>query len=254
MIGDASDIVARLKRLLPRWFGQDHGPTPVLDGLLQGPAVALAWVHELYAYARLQTRIATATGGWLDLIALDFFGGDLKRAQGQSDASFRIAIIAHLFKPMATRAALSMRVTLLTGAPPRIFEPQRAADTGAYDVGGCGYDVAGGYGCHGMTAQLFVEVLRPRPAGVPDVSGYNHPYGAFDTASPLEWSADLDPVSVVDAQIYAAIDRVRPVGVTVWTRIVSRFDEFTIVGGGSLFSDGSGYSDGAQHYQPTALA
>lgn len=252
MIGDVVDVFQRLKRILPRWFGEDQGPTPVVDGLLQAPATALSGVHALYAYAKLQTRIATATGGWLDLIAHDFFGGEVVRQSGQSDASFRAVIIAELFRPKATRPAVIEAITRLTGTPPRVFEPGRAADTGGYGVG-CGYGVAGGYGSLDMPAQAFVEVVRPRLTGTPNVSGYGHPAGGFNTAAPIEWSASLDPAHVVDAQIYAALNRVRPVGVTLWVRIVAAFEDFAIVGGSSAFEDDTTYSDGSEHDQPTVL-
>lgn len=250
MIGDGVDVAGRLKRLLPRWFGQDRGETPVLDAVLKGPSVAFAWVHELYSYAALQTRIATASGRWLDLIALDFFARDLKRKAGQSDASFRAEIRAQVLRPKATRSAMIAALTALTGHAPRIFEPMRAADTGSYDMGGAGYDVGGGYGEH-MPAQVFVEVLRPQPAGTPNVSGFDEPAGGFDAPSALEWSVDADPAGVIDAEIYALINRVRPVGVTVWTRIVASFEDFSIVGGGTDFSDAALYGDGAMNYQPT---
>lgn len=254
MIGDVADLFSRLKRVLPQsWFGP-VGETPVVDALLQAPATALSGVHGIYAFAKLQTRISTATGGWLDLIALDFFGGALRRRTGQTDASFRAAILAELLRPKVIRQALSDVLLALTGTRPRIFEPRRASDTGGYDVGGCGYDIAGGYGCEEMPAQLLVEVLRPRVSGIPNVSGYDLPYGALDTASPIEWAPDGEPLSAIDADVYAAIERVRPVGVTVWVRIVESMEEFSIVGGRSGFSDGTLYDDGSGNYQPPVLA
>src|SRR5260363_278724 len=45
-------------------------------------------------------------GGWLDLIAADFFGDALKRGPDQSDAAFRQRIRARLFGERATRAGL----------------------------------------------------------------------------------------------------------------------------------------------------
>ena len=49
--------MARLRALLPRWFGDNP---PLLTGLLQGFAAAYSYVYSLIAYARLQTRISTA--------------------------------------------------------------------------------------------------------------------------------------------------------------------------------------------------
>ena len=86
--GDQANTVARLKALLPNgWFAQDS--TPILDGFLNGIAWALSFIYSLAAYARLQTRIATATDGFLDLITADFFGDTLPRNYQEDDASFR---------------------------------------------------------------------------------------------------------------------------------------------------------------------
>lgn len=253
MIGDASDVFERLWRVMPRWFGRDHGATPVADALLTGPATALSDVHGLYTYAAQQTRIATATGGWLDLISRDFFGSDIARLPTQGDDSFRAVIDSELFRPKATRPAIVEVLTALTGQAPRVFEPGRAADTGAYDVGGCGYDVAGGWGLQDPQAQLFVEVARPRVPGVPNVSGYDKSAGGFDTASALEWNGSANQIEVTDAAIYAAIRRVKAAGVTVWVRIVAAFNDPEIVGGGTPYGDTALYSDGAQNYQPPTL-
>src|SRR5260363_58587 len=50
-----------IKPVLPRWFGNQ---TPVLDALLHGLAATARHAHRLIEYARLQTRLQTATGGW----------------------------------------------------------------------------------------------------------------------------------------------------------------------------------------------
>ena len=63
MIGDAADMIARLAALLPlRWFGD---VTPVLSAVLAGLADGWAWLYTMLTYARLQTRIATATDSLL---------------------------------------------------------------------------------------------------------------------------------------------------------------------------------------------
>lgn len=62
--GDQADFVRRLKSVLPvQWFDDSN---PILDAVLNGIASALSLVYQLYAYAVLQTRILTATDGWLD--------------------------------------------------------------------------------------------------------------------------------------------------------------------------------------------
>lgn len=122
-------MFGRLKALLPPWFGDSN---PVLDAMIWGMAQALAWVFSLYLYAQLQTRIKSASDGWLDMIAFDFFGTSLPRGNGMSDASYRNRILINLVRERGTRYAITKVLTDLTGRAPLIFEPRRPADTGAY--------------------------------------------------------------------------------------------------------------------------
>lgn len=222
--GDQNDILQRLKGTLPRWFGDS---TPILDALLQGLASAGAFVYSLWAYAKLQTRIKTATDGWLDMIAADFFGSSLLRAANQSDASFRARIIINLIRERATRAGLVKVLQDLTGRTPIIFEPQRPADTGAYSAPNSGYGIAGGYGSLLLPCQAFVTAFRPTGSGIPNVAGYggsagNPGPGGYGVASQLEYaSMAMIQGAVTDADIYAAVDSVKPAGTTLWTRINS---------------------------------
>src|SRR5437762_266459 len=102
--GTQGDIVTRLKAVLPNgWF---RGDTPILDGVLNGIAWALAQVYSLTDYARLQTRIATATDGFLDLISFDLFGGAFPRKPQESDPGFRTRIQAELLLERGTRHGL----------------------------------------------------------------------------------------------------------------------------------------------------
>ena len=77
MVGDLSDFISRLGVALPkRWFAEQ---SPNLDALLASIATPWVWLYNLIAYVIAQTRLATATNGWLDLIAFDYFGRDLSR-------------------------------------------------------------------------------------------------------------------------------------------------------------------------------
>jgi hypothetical protein len=217
-IGSQEDIYQRLVGYLPRWFGDDP---PYLGALLQGIAYAMAFVYSLIQYAKLQCRILTATDGWLDLIASDFFGNTVTRAFGQSDDAFRNVILANMFRERGTRKSVVDILTQLTGHVPVIFEPARPADTGAYDVGGVSYDQAGGYGDI-LTAQAFIVAYRPSGQGIPLVGGYDVSVGAYDTGSEIEYiSNDMYAGSAPDSAVYDAINAVRPVGVTLWVRIAN---------------------------------
>ncbi|UIN28741.1 hypothetical protein LZ757_04455 [Xylella fastidiosa subsp. morus] len=215
--GDQTDIFRRIKALLPQWFSDN---TPVLDALLCGFAYATAFVYVLIAYAARQTRIKTATDGWLDMIAADFFGASLLRKPGQSDASFRGRILADLFREQATRNGLVKVLTALTGRAPRILEPQRPLDTGSYGGPLLGYSLAGGYGSMLLPYQAFVTAFRPAGTGIPYVASYGTPNGGYGQASQAELaSIRIIQDAVSDADIYATIDSVKPAGTIVWTHI-----------------------------------
>lgn len=253
--GDQADILARIKATLPSsWFATD---APILDGLLSGFANVASWIYGLIAYAKLQTRISTATDGWLDLIADDFFGRRFLRGN-RSDTLFRQAILAELFRPRQTRQAIIDVLVGLTGRTPQIFEPARPHDTGGYSPGpsgdrvarGLAYNTVGGYGSLLMPYELLVHAYRSGTAGIPSVAGYVGLLGAssglpvmpgystvsgagvstistvipgrggYSTASAIEYgSLDMIEGSVKDSDIYSAVDNVRAAGITAWTAI-----------------------------------
>ncbi|MEN7527033.1 hypothetical protein [Cupriavidus sp. DL-D2] len=217
--GDQQDVYRRLRGYLPPWFG-DEADTQIINGLLNGLAYAGAYVYGLLAYARLQTRIKTATDGWLDMIAADFFGSALLRAANQSDESFRARILINIFRERATRAGLIRILQDLTGRTPVIIEPLRPADTGAYGGPTIGYGVAGAYGSMLMPFQAFVTAFRPAGSGIPLIAGYGVSTGGYGQPSRASYaSMAMIQGSVTDADIYAAVDSVKPVATIVWTRI-----------------------------------
>lgn len=215
--GSQSDIYNRLIRSLPPWFGDSP---PILDALLQGIAHGLSFVYSIYVYAKAQSRIKTATDGWLDMIAADFFGSAIRRSANQSDASFRGTILINLFRERATRNGMIKVLQDLTGRTPKIIEPRRPSDTGVYGGPLIGYGVAGAYGSMLMPYQAFVIAYRPLGTGIPSVAGYGISTGAYSTASQAEWaSLSMIQQGVADSDIYAAIEATRPVATTVWTKI-----------------------------------
>lgn len=218
--GSPTDIVARIKTGLPNgWF---QGDTPLLDGVLNGIAWALARVYDLTAYARLQTRVATATDGFLDLISADFFGPGLPRKPLEADDAFRSRILAQLLLERGTRRGLVRVLRLLTGRTPKVFEPARPADAGGYNTNSCGYGAAGGYGSLAVPYQAFVVAYRPVGQGIPFVGGYGSTVGGYSTPSQLEYAnPSLIQGAVTDNDIYAAIDSVHVAGTIIWTQIQS---------------------------------
>jgi hypothetical protein len=209
-------MLARLASLLPlRWFPD---ATPVLSALLGGLAEGWAWLYAMLQYVKLQTRIATATDSFLDLVAQDCFGGALPRRPGESDDSFRARIRADLLRERATRPALSAVLRDLTGRVPMIFEPARPADTGAYGIA-LGYGVAGGWGNLALPYQSFITAFRPLGAGVPLVAGWGSGAGGWGAGAIEYVSRPMVEAQVADADINAAIARSIPVATIAWTRI-----------------------------------
>lgn len=217
-IGDKNDVFNRLKSAIPKWFGDS---SQTLDAVLQGFSTASSFIYSLYAYTKLQTRIKTATDGWLDIIAGDFFGSRIARASNQSDASFRANILANLIRERATRNSIVKVLTDLTGRAPIIYEPMRPLDTKAYGFA-CGYGVAGAYGSMLMPYQALITAFRPVGTGIPYVAGYGTSPAGYSQPSRADY-ASINQIqqSILDKDIYAAIDSCDPAAVISWTKIIS---------------------------------
>jgi hypothetical protein len=221
MTGDQDDVFRRLKTVIPPWFGDS---TPILDAILTGVAYALSFVYSLWAYAKLQTRIKTATDGWLDMIAADFFGTTLLRTLGQSDESFRNRILINLLRERGTRPAMVKVLQDITGRTPIIFEPNRPLDTGALNSPSSpGYCGVARMGSMAVPYTAMITAFRPQATGiasggafcaVPQVSALNTPLATSYTTS-----LSLVSQSASDQDIYAAIDAVKPVGTVMWVHI-----------------------------------
>lgn len=214
--GDSNDIVSRLQSYLPRgWFG-DFSSSPNLNAVLQGAAWGLSNQYSLLTFAALQTRIKTATGGWLDLISNDFFGATLPRLQNETDGAFRARILANLFVKGPTRADMSAVLTLITGRKPDIFEPSNTTDSGGWD-GGFYWDTGVGKWGAPMPYQCFVTAYRPATSALSlgELDSWRWSFDSYGA-----WS-DSPVTSVTDAAIIAAVESTRPVGTVCWLRIAN---------------------------------
>lgn len=219
MTGDQGDILARLKALLPNGWFRDQ--TPVLDAVLAGIAAALAQLYGLIAYARRQTRVLTATDGFLDVISLDFFGGTLPRKTLESDAAFRRRILAQLLLEKGTRQGMIKALILLTGRTPLIFEPGRPQDAGTYSSGKAAYNTAGAYGSVELPYQIFITAYRPTAQVTSNRRGYNNANAAYNEKSTFYTSLAELAASVTDQDIYDMIAAVKPEGTVAWVRILN---------------------------------
>ncbi len=233
-MGSLDDIAQRIRQLLPNWFADSN---PTADALLTGAATALAFIYALYVYAAAQTRILTATGIWLDMIAQDFYGATVQRGANQDDDSFRAIIVANLFRPRATRQGIIDVLLALTGNAPAMLEPFAPADTGAYGIGYVGYGAAGGYGSLAIPAQVFVTAYRPVQYGIANVAGYGEATAGYGVPSQAEY-ASLALVSsiVTDADIYAAIDATKTAGTAIWVRISNVWNPVPLSRDGAPFT------------------
>jgi hypothetical protein len=219
MTGDSPDMLERLKSLIPGgWFASSLAP--LRDAVFGGLSDALSNSYALLVAVKAQTRIATASGWFLDIIAWDFFGPRFLRLKAESDTSWRTRIIKEILRPRQTKAAIEQAVFDLTGRQPNVLEFWNPNDAGAYDVGTLAYDVSGFYGDLANN-QIWVTAYRPAGEGVPTVAGYDTGAGGYDVGA-LEY-IDMDWVAaqVTDADIYAAVASTVAAGVTGWTAIES---------------------------------
>ena len=154
MTGDQADMLQRLRLTLPaRWFGD---VAPVLNGILAGFASAWANLHDLLLYVVSQSRIATATGSFLELAAQDYLSDLFSRRPAETDASYRGRLILAMARPRATRPAI-VAAAASAGYTLSIFEPAQPASTGAYNVAsGLAWNGAGGWGSMQMPLESLI--------------------------------------------------------------------------------------------------
>ena len=209
----------------------------MLRGILSGIGTAWAYIFALITYAREQARIATATGAFLDMIALDFYALTLRRRSQEDDVSFRARLTAGLLAERATRAGVISAVTSLTGSQVEVFEPGRPADTGGYaslqepaDGGGRGYNHSGlAYGSLQLPFQCLIKVRRQaETADLLQVSGYGHPgemnvrwaSGGYNIGA-IEYVTDTFlGDTVTDDDIRNTIIDSMPVNTTAWLSLI----------------------------------
>lgn len=219
MTGDEADIIGRLKRLLPRWFGYRSDPTPVLDSVLGGFASALSHLHALAEFAKKQARIATATGGWLELIAWDFFGNAFRRLQGEDDTSYSRRIRQEVLRPRLTREAYVRAVQDLTGDVPHVWEGHHAPTTGGWGTPALALGAVGRWGSMEAPALVIVTTPRPRNFGIPSRGGWGSGVGGWGAGNfSLAGDSLIQGRGATERDIIEAVDRVRAAGVTALVR------------------------------------
>jgi len=245
--GDSNDILNRVKMLIPhRWFAWG---APLRDAILGGLSDSMAWCYSWIIYTKQQSRIATSTGPFLDLISYDFLGRHLFR-KGQTDDQYRARILAVILQERVTRAGMVKAINWLTGGNPKIFEPWNTNDAGAWTGPGpstytfkapnfawsntAGSPGVGGWGSTDLPEQAFMTVTRLIYSGIPNVAGLSGTankggLGAWvggggppfsNVGHSIEWyGLNLQQVGITNDMIYDTINTTRPTGSIAWTRI-----------------------------------
>lgn len=216
--GDQNDNVQRQRAVIPPWF-PDADNAPVLTSILKGTGSVFAFVYDFLTEAAKQTRIRTATGGWLDMIAWDFFAARFVRRNEETDSSWQPRIIKEILRPRQTKAALSQMLVDLTGNVPVIQEAFSPSDFGSYGTGTMAYGAGLGYGSLLYSNAVFITAFRPASNGVPFIAGYNAYGGGYGVGwlSYIDMSLVTGPVT--DEEIYARIQETIAAGITAWVAI-----------------------------------
>lgn len=163
--GDQNDVTSRLFGLLPPWFSQLSSDV-VIKAVLSGIATVLSGIYALIDYAADQTRIGSATDGFLDLIAWDFFASLISRYADDTDDSFRARILAFALMPRLTRAGITTMLTTLTGRSPSILALWNPQDCGGWSDGKSGSIIAWNKaGCWGLRLPNQLSIVAYRPLG-----------------------------------------------------------------------------------------
>lgn len=214
MTGDEQDFFERTKAMIPPWFGD---ASPVFDSLLQGNAVAQAWIYDFIQFAAEQCRLQTTVEGFLDLASIDFFAGDLPRLPNETDAAFRLRIIQSIFRLRGTRPAMRSALVAATGAEPELFEPSRPMDCLCLSagIGALGVAKLGNLDLH---HQGFAVVHRAVTTVEGRMPGLNAPMNGLDHEAVIfpdgSWRYNLS-----DADIYNTINKTKAEGTVTWVRI-----------------------------------
>ena len=139
-------LAQRLTSLLPQsWFSSAALTTNagvnnngIVGSIMQGVGAVLALIYNQLQYAKLQSRLATASDVQVDLASIDFFAYGWPRYYGETDRAFATRIIQRLLWPQPTLIGIADAVnSWLYGLQFLPKMPPLGADTyGATDTSG----------------------------------------------------------------------------------------------------------------------
>lgn len=230
----ADQFAQRLAALFPNGWSSPEAKQPggTLYALLKSLGVNLSFVLSADAYAAGSTRIQTAVAPELDLASQDFLGNILPRMPGETDAAYRIRILANIFTQAATRGAIVAALTKFTGVVPRVLEPWFAPDCGYFDVGISYMDIdsqanPARLGDNATRYQGFIITPLPQQP-----TGFGNPVRGYDDAAYLDvqnsyggWFYDIAQLAG-NAELDALITRLHAEGTIVWVVIVKPTTEY----------------------------
>lgn len=214
-VGSVADFISRLYGRFPRGWVGSALKAPIFAALILGMATAHANFYALAQFAGQMVYLGSSTGGWVDTWAYDFFGVFLLRNPGEADLPYISRVKSSLFAPTCTRDAVITAIENASGLTPVLVEPWRGPDTFALNVDAFALGVpgVGRLGSTKMPYQAFVYLpgVSGRASGMP--FGVQ-PFALGSTASGNYLGNTEQDFTITD--ILGAINRVRPVGVTVF--------------------------------------
>lgn len=216
-------FVGRIADLFPpNWCSDDAKASGNVFTLILTVGQKLTDVLTQIQYVQEAARLKTETSPELDDAGLDFFGGALPRPIGMSDANYAALLLSSLFKPAATRKAISDAVTAATGQTPRMVEPWNVTDTGARDTPISFRDVDTAANPMrntdpGLRCQGFIDAVPPITLTL-----QGNPLIARDTSAFRDANEYRITIQSVDTtSIFNTINALRAAGITIWVRVAN---------------------------------
>jgi hypothetical protein len=206
----------------PNWASDDAKASGNVFALLLTVGQKLTDVLEQVQYIQSAARVPTETTPELDNAGLDFFGGSLPRPIGMPDADYAALILSSLFKPAATRKAISDAITQLTGQTPRMVEPWNVTDTGARDtpISFRDVDTVANQMRNtnpGLRCQGFIDAVPPV---ILTLKG--NPLIARDTTAYRDANEYRISIQSGDTtSIFDTINSLRAAGIKIWVRVAN---------------------------------
>lgn len=194
----------------------------VFFAVMSAFAANLVILNEQVVYAWKACRIQTAEDAALDTCAEDYFGDELPREAGETDAAYRIRILASLLLEKVTEQGISNIIFMLTGNRPRMIKPWVAGCTGGYDHAYYDVDTPEIPGCYGDDRLDYqAAIVAKLPNVVIDeacpVWGYDAGAG-YDVYTGVYWIRLAANFLTFD-QLIAAIINSKAAGITIWLKL-----------------------------------